>query len=145
MAQKLHVGRVKMNDHRKITGLIVSGAKQGAYFTQLEWVQEQCLEKLGFKPWPGTLNIRVDPEDIRIIERLRRFKGIELVPPNSEFCSGYVFPVSVDGIEGAIVVPEKEVRIHGKDIVEIISPKQLKDALGVNDGDRVCLTIRNSE
>ena len=134
-----------MNDHWKITGLIVSGAKQGAYFTRLDWVQEQCLEKLGFKPWPGTLNIRVDPEDIRIIEKLRQLKGIELVPPNSEFCSGYVFPVSVDGIEGAIVVPEQEVRVHGKDIVEIISPKQLKDALGVNDGDRVCLTIRNSE
>jgi CTP-dependent riboflavin kinase len=128
---------IKMEKHWNISGIIVSGAKQGAFFTRLEWVQQQCMEKLGFKPWPGTLNLKIGADDIRILEGLWQKGGIELVPPNSDYCSGHVFPVSVAGIAGAIVAPAEEVRVHGRDIVEIISHLRLKDALGVKDGDTV--------
>jgi riboflavin kinase len=128
---------IKMKRHWKISGIIVSGVKQGAFFTQLEWVQQQCREKLGFKPWPGTLNLKIGADDIRILEGLWQTGGIELVPPNSDYCSGHVFPVSVGDIAGAIVAPAEEVRVHGGDIVEIISHLRLKDALGVKDGDMV--------
>jgi riboflavin kinase len=126
-----------MEKHWNISGIIVSGAKQGAFFTRLEWVQQQCMEKLGFKPWPGTLNLKIGADDIRILEGLWQTGGIELVPPNSDYCSGHVFPVSVGGIAGAIVAPAEEVRVHGRDIVEIISHLRLRDALGVKDGDTV--------
>ena len=134
-----------MNDHLKITGKIVSGAKQGAFFTQLEWVREQCLKKLGFTPWPGTLNLEIPRESMSLIEEMKPEEGLELVPPDSNFCSGRVFPISVEGITGAIVLPAEDVRVHGKNIIEIISPKRLKEALGVKDGDWVTLTINNPE
>ncbi len=130
-----------MNDYLKITGKIVSGAKQGAFFTQLDWVKEQCAEKLGFTPWPGTLNLEIPVDSMSLIEELRPEEGIELVPPDSNYCSGRVFPVSVSGIPGAIVLPAEDVRVHGENIIEIISPKWLKEALGVKDGDLVTLTI----
>ncbi len=132
-----------MNDHLKITGKIVSGAKQGAFFTQLEWVREQCLKKLGFTPWPGTLNLEIPRESIPLIEEMKPAEGLELVPPDSNFCSGRVFPISVEGIPGAIVLPAEDVRVHGENIIEIISPKWLKEALGVKDGDLVTLIINN--
>jgi CTP-dependent riboflavin kinase len=132
-----------MKDHWKISGIIVSGVKQGAFFTQLEWVQTQCLEKLGFKPWPGTLNLKIAADDLSLLERLWQRGGIELVPPNSDYCSGFVFPVSVEGIAGAVVVPAEDVRVHGKNVIEIIAPKMLKEVLGVKDGDWVTLTISN--
>ncbi len=134
-----------MNDHLKITGKIVGGAKQGAFFTQLDWVREQCRQKLGFVPWPGTLNLEIPRENMPLIEELKPEKGIELVPTDSNYCSGRVFPVSVEGIPGAIVLPAEDVRVHGKNIIEIISPKWLKEALGVKDGDLVTLTIYNPE
>ena len=130
-----------MKDHRNITGKIVSGVKQGAFFTQLDWVQEQCLEKLGFKPFPGTLNLEIAIENMAIIGALQAQAGIELVPPDSNFCSGLVFPITVEGISGAIVAPAADVRVHAKNIIEIISRLGLKDALGVEDGDWVTLTI----
>jgi CTP-dependent riboflavin kinase len=130
-----------MKDHRNITGKIVSGVKQGAFFTQLDWVQEQCLEKLGFKPFPGTLNLEIAIENMAIIGALQAQEGIELVPPDSNFCSGLVFPITVEGISGAIVAPATDVRVHAKNIIEIISRLGLKDALGVEDGDWVTLTI----
>ena len=134
-----------MNDHLIITGKIFSGAKQGAFFTQLDWVKVQCAEKLGFTPWPGTLNLEIPVDSLSLIEELRPEEGIELVPPDSNYCSGRVFPVSVEGIPGAIVLPAEDVRVHGKNIIEIISPKWLKEALGVKDEDWVTLTINNLE
>jgi CTP-dependent riboflavin kinase len=133
-----------MNDHWEITGKIVSGIKQGAFFTQLAWVQEQSLLKLGFKLFPGTLNLEIPDESVTMIEKLTLQAGIELVPPDSNFCSGYVFPVSVAGISGAIVAPAEDVRVHRKNIIEIISHLRLKDALGVDDGDGVTLTFDRS-
>ena len=132
-----------MSKNRVLTGKIVSGIKQGAFFTQLDWVQEQCLEKLGFKPYPGTLNLEIAHENMAIIEALNPQRGVELVPPDSNFCSGFVFPITVEGISGAIVAPAEDVRVHGKNIIEIISHLGLKDALGVEDGDWLTLTIHS--
>ena len=126
-----------MKDHWKITGKIVSGIKQGAFFMQLDWVQEQCLQKLGFKPYAGTLNLEIVKENMAIIETLQAQEGIELVPPDSNFCSGFVFPITIEGITGALVAPAPDVRVHAKNIIEIISPIGLKDALAVEDGDWV--------
>ena len=133
-----------MRKNRVLTGKIVSGIKQGAFFTQLDWVQEQCLEKLGFKPYPGTLNLEIAHENMAIIEALRPQEGVELVPPDTNFCSGFLFPITVEGISGAIVAPADDVRVHGKNIIEIISHLGLKDALGVEDGDYVSLIVDNS-
>lgn len=130
-----------MSDHWKITGKIVSGIGQGAIFTKLDWVQTQCLQKLGFKPFPGTLNLKISNENLAIIETMQPQEGIELVPPDSTFCSGLVFPLTVEGISGAMVAPAADVRVHAKNIIEIISPLRLKDALGVENGDQVTVTI----
>ena len=135
------IGGYIMNDHLKITGKIVGGAKQGAFFTQLDWVREQCLEKLGFAPWPGTLNLEIPMDQVAVIEDLKVTKGLELVSPDLNYCSGHVFPVSIEGLHAAVVLPAEDVRVHPKNIIEIISPEMLKSALKANDGDWLTLTI----
>jgi CTP-dependent riboflavin kinase len=122
-----------------LTAKIISGAGQGAFFTGLDWFQEQCQQKLGFKPHPGTLNLQIPADKILEIERLEKAAGAEFIPPDAAFCSGKAFPVSVAGIPGAIIRPAPEVRVHGKDIVEVIAPVNLKEKLGVADGDSVAL------
>jgi CTP-dependent riboflavin kinase len=130
-----------MNEKFKISGKIISGAKQGAFFTQLEWVREQCSKKLGFTPWPGTLNLEISMGRVAVIEELNVKVGIELVSPDANYCSGHVLPVSLEGIPAAIVIPAEDVRVHAKNVIEIISPKMLKYALDAKDGDWVTLTI----
>ncbi|UCD82580.1 MAG: CTP-dependent riboflavin kinase [Desulfobacterales bacterium] len=134
-----------MNDNITITGKIVSGVKKGAFFTQLDWVVEQCQIKLGFKPYPGTLNLEIAAETIPVVEALQKGKGMELVPPDAGFCSGLVYPVSVMGVTGAIVAPAEGVRAHGKNIIEIIAPISLKEALDVKDGDEIMLTFKTKK
>jgi CTP-dependent riboflavin kinase len=131
-----------MNDTVTIIGRIVSGVKKGASFTQLDWVQEQCQKKLGFKPYPGTLNLEIDEATIPVVEALQQGEGLELAPPDAGFRSGHVYPISVMGVSGAIVAPAEEVRVHGKNIIEIMAPISLKEALDVKDGDEIMLTFK---
>jgi CTP-dependent riboflavin kinase len=133
-----------MNDSITITGRIESGIQKGAFFTQLDWVQQQCHKKLGFKPYAGTLNLEIAEDAVPMIAELLQKSGMELVSPDARFCSGHVFPVSVMGVTGAILAPADEVRAHGSNIIEIIAPISLKDALDVADGDEIMLTFKKS-
>jgi len=133
-----------MSKNQILKGRVVSGEKKAAFFTQLDWVLEQCLEKLGFKPFPGTLNIEILPESLLDAESIQEEKRIELVPPDPKFCTAQVLPVSIEGIDSAIIIPEEKVRMHGKNIFEAIAPMSLKDALKIDDGDTVTLTIKRN-
>ena len=126
-----------MEKHLVIRGKIVSGAGQGAYFTQIGWVQQQCDEKLGFKPYPGTLNLEISEEFLPAIELLDQKTGIELISPDPQFCDARVFQVSLQDISGAVILPEEKVRVHPKNIIEIIAPQNIKASLNVQDGDSV--------
>ena len=130
-----------MEEYLAITGKIVSGAGEGAFFTRIDWVQQQCNEKLGFKPYPGTLNLEISAEDLPIIESLDRKTGIELISPDPKFCNGKAFPVSLGKISAAIIRPEEKVRAHPKSIIEIIAPLNIKKTLNVIDGDIVTVVL----
>lgn len=125
-----------------LTGKIISGAGQGAYFTQIDWVQQQCHEKLGFKPYPGTLNLEISADGVPIIESLDKGKGIELISPDPKFCNAKAYPVELGEINGAIIIPEENVRIHPENIIEIIAPMNIKEALNVKDADNITLFLK---
>lgn len=36
-----------------ISGSIQSGIGKGGYFTSVDWVVQQCRDKLGYAPFPG--------------------------------------------------------------------------------------------
>jgi CTP-dependent riboflavin kinase len=124
-----------------LRGKIVSGVKEGAFFTQLDWVQEQCEEKLGFRPYPGTLNLEVLSECLPIIEAMQELEGIALSSPDPVYCSGKTLPIMIEGISGAIIIPAEDLRVHGKSIVEIIAPLGLRDRLNLKDGDAVTVLV----
>jgi len=130
-----------MSDSYTVIGKIVSGARQAAFFTQLDWVQAQCAKKLGFKPYPGTLNLEISDKDIDLIKSLEDVETITLIPPDPKFCSARTLPVKIKGIQGAIVVPAEDVQIHAQNILEVIAPVFLKEALGLDDGDFVKIKI----
>jgi len=138
---------INMSNKRVLKGRVVSGAKKAAFFTQLDWVLEQCWQKLRFKPFPGTLNVEILPECLLDVESIQKEKGIELIPPDqihSAFCTAQVLPVSIEKANAAIIIPSEKVRVHGKNIIEVIAPMSLKDALNVNNGDTVTITIQRT-
>ena len=127
-----------------VIGRVVSGVKRASHFTQLDWVQAQCDQKAGFKPYPGTLNLEVSEESCRIVESLQKEACIRLVPPDPAFCEAKVLPVSAGDVRGVIIIPAEEVRVHGKTIVEVMAPCKLKEALSLKDGDQLVLVVEKT-
>ena len=131
----------KMERKYTVSGKIVSGAGEAAYFTQLEWVQKQCAEKLNFTPYPGTLNIQVDEGSLHLLAELQKVEGIELLSPDPTFCNARSLKASVGNVAGAIIIPAEDVQIHGKNTLEMIAPVSIKESLSLQDGDRVTVVI----
>jgi len=128
------------SQEKKIKGTIVSGVGQGEYFTQLDWVKSQFKEKLGFDPYPGTLNIKLDKKNEKIYQDALKKGGFEIVPPVTDFCLSKSYPVSVGKLKAAVVLPC--VSDYPRNIVEIMAPVKIKEKLKVKDGDELEFTIR---
>lgn len=126
-----------MNPKPDFTGKIVSGTGKAAFFTQLDWVCEQCFEKLGFRPFPGTLNLEISTDHINTAEFFLADAIVELLPPERAGCGAKVVPIQLEGIAAALIVPDSSVKVHGKNIIEIIAPVNLRQVLGKSDGDLV--------
>ena len=125
---------------RKLSGTVFSGQSQGVHFTGLDWVQEQWRTKLGFTPHPGTFNIRLRPEDHGLARSLGEGGTyIEIVPPSPDFCPARCYRVSIGETKGAIVRPV--VPGYPDDVIEVLAPVNLRQALSTQDGDEVTVTL----
>ena len=124
-----------MGNEVVIKGKIISGTKKGAYFTQLDWVRKQCKEKLGFIPYPGTLNLQVSDDVLATINKLERENCKKLIPPDPQFCEAKIFSILIGQIQGALILPAQEVRVHKRNIIEILSHINLREEFDLKDGD----------
>ncbi len=120
-------------------GEVVSGLFEGAYYISKEGYRRQIVEKLGFEPFPGTLNIRMSEEDYDRRRRLERGEFIRLEgfkDGERSFGAAHCFPCLInDEVEGALIVAERS--IHDYSVMEIISPHYLRRKLELADGDKV--------
>lgn len=120
----------------EVTGSLASGLGEGAYFTQLDWVVKGFEEKLGFRPYPGTVNLTMAGaawQRVRI--ELARAAGIAL-PPHPGNCGAKCFRVLVEERHaGALIIPD--VADYPEDKFEIVAPVELRPRLALVDGDKV--------
>ena len=127
-----------------LRGRVFSGLGEGRYYVSLEPYRKQFIEKLGFDPYPGTLNIKLEPECIKYRKILDNIEGIIIEPFKNgkrTYGGGRAFKALIQGkILGAIIIPERT--HYGPDVVEIISPVCLRKTLKLRDGDMVILEVR---
>lgn len=128
-------------------GSVVSGMGEGAYYMSLDGYKKQFLEKLGYAPYPGTLNVRLTEQ---VYMNARR----ELGRHPSIFLDGFsdgtrtygwvkCYRASInDGVmeNAAVLVLE---RTHYDDsMLEVIAPVSIKDATGIKNGDRIRVQVK---
>ncbi|HTY47214.1 MAG TPA: DUF120 domain-containing protein [Methanomassiliicoccales archaeon] len=124
-------------DHLVIKGGIVTGMGEGQYYVTQEGYQEQFLHRLGFRPYEGTLNVRVSPTDLYKLDILRRSVGILIKGferNGRTFGDVVCHKASLQNIECAVVVPS---RSHYEDVIEVLCKYHLRRTLGLKDGDVV--------
>lgn len=124
----------------KILGIIISGTGKGRYFISQKIYSEQFREKLGFKPFPGTLNIQIHEENLAQIAQIPK-EEMGTIKGKDDFGDVGYIKASLNGqINGALVFPVKTQ--HPQDILEFIARENLREKLKLNDGDLVTLDIK---
>ncbi|NOJ29265.1 MAG: riboflavin kinase [Nitrososphaeraceae archaeon] len=141
-------------------GIVVSGMGEGAYYMSLEGYRKQFKEKLGYIPFPGTLNIKLT-EKIFILTKK------ELIKYPSTFIEGFNDNIRTYGwvrcyhciiskinndlkfqekndatikpIDGEIVILERT--HYDETMLELISPIPLKEKLGLKIGEKIKLKL----
>jgi len=127
-----------------IEGKVFSGLGEGAYYVSRKLYRKQFMEKLGFDPYPGTLNLKItDRKNAKLMMELDISPGIEIRGfKNKSRTYGPVkcFHAVINGKEkGAVVFA---LRSHyGRDVLEVIAPKCLRKTLRLKDGDKVKVEI----
>ncbi len=124
--------------HLSFEGTVFSGKGQGKQFVELPWVKTQIKQKLGFTPYPGTLNIRLTPQSAEK-RKLLVDKEKFVVEPQAGYCPGALFRASVGDVECAVVVPL--VPDYPADVLEVIAPIYLRGKLGLVDGCSVAVEV----
>ena len=120
----------------KLHGIAISGTGEAGTITEIPWVREQFIDKLGINPYPGTFNITVLAEDEDKLNTIRKAKGIEITPQDANHCTGISFPALVDGkIKGAVIIPL--IPNYPPAQLEIISSENIRHSLSVKDGDLI--------
>ena len=124
-------------DHLTVKGKVVTGLGEGAYYLGREGYRKAFKELLGFEPYPGTLNVEVDPLHRDRLTELREQQGLLVKEFQSEgrtFGAVKCFKATLDGVEVAAIFP---IRSHHTTVLEVISAQGLRKKLGLKDGQDV--------
>lgn len=117
-------------------GRVATGVGQGSGFTALDWVRRAFVSAVGIEPFPGTLNLQLEPgHALETWARVQAGPGIR-IPGEQGACDARCYPVRVaDRLPAAIVLPE--VAGYAPTQVELVAAVPLRESLGLSDGDEV--------
>lgn len=127
-----------------LEGVLFSGLGEGAYYISKDGYRKQFIEKLGFDPYPGTLNLKLTADfDMKTRAELENYPAIELQGFKNEtraFGGVKCYPAVVNNkVKGAVVCA---MRTHyNSSVIEIISPTFLRGSLKLKDGNKVKVEI----
>lgn len=127
-----------------LEGIVFSGLGEGAYYVRQDGYRRQFIEKLGFDPYPGTLNIRLTTDyDIAASKELENYPAIEIKEFKDEsrtFGPVRCYPALINNkARGALIAA---FRTHyDSSVLEIISPHFLRSQLKIKDDQKLRLEI----
>ena len=138
----LEIAFTPPEDEIVIEGSIVTGLGEGAYYVEVYAAKLKAA--LGFKPHLGTLNVKiVDDESRKAIGRMKNTPPLVLsgfTHKGRTFGDVICYRVKVNRkIEAAVVIAQRT--HHSGEILEVVAPVNIRDALSLDDDDKVTLTV----
>jgi riboflavin kinase len=127
-----------------LEGEVFSGLGEGAYYVTRDGYRKQFIEKLGFDPYPGTLNVKLVTEyDLKSRSELEAYPAIELEGfrnENRTYGPVKCYPAIINNkVKGAVIFA---LRSHyDSSVVEVIAPKFLRNPLKLKDGNKVKIEV----
>lgn len=125
-----------------VRGRVATGLGEGRYYLSRPGYDKQFSRALGWRPYPGTLNLEVDTADANKLKALRRAPQHVIAGFEAEgrtFGGVVCSPADIAGEECAAILPN---RTHYTSTLEIIAPVRLRDALPCRDGDELTVNVQ---
>jgi riboflavin kinase len=127
-----------------LEGTVFTGLGEGAYYISKEKYRKQFIEKLGFDPYPGTLNLRLTADyDVKARNELEAYPAVEIegfINEDRTFGSVKCYPVVIENkAKGALI---SALRSHyDASVLEIIASVPLRKHLNLKDGRKVKVEV----
>lgn len=125
----------------KLRGLVVSGLGEGRYYLSKPGYVAQFESKLGYTPFPGTLNVRLPRDEATVVAELKKVPGIVIGGFEAEgrsFGGAHCHVARVAGHTCHLIIPD---RTHYTDVLEFIAPVNLRLALKLKDQSEVAIEV----
>ena len=120
-----------------ISGEVASGLGEGRYYLSQPGYVVQFTERLGYTPFPGTLNVRLRPSETRRLAALRDWNGVRIdgfEAGGRTFGGATCYLAQLNGRRCHLIRPD---RSHYQDVIEFVAPEKLRTRLRLKDGDAV--------
>ena len=127
-----------------LSGKVTSGLGEGRYYLSQPGYVVQFQERLGYSPYPGTLNVRVSAEALRRAALVSEWTGVRIDGFHASgrtFGGATCFPARMNGHTCHLIHPD---RTHYKDVIEFIARDCLREALHLKDGDTAHIDLEES-
>jgi len=133
------------SSHVELQGTLVSGMGEGAYYMGLKGYTKQFQSKIGYVPFPGTLNVRLDQKiHQETIKQFETLNGIKIKSfSDGKRTYGWVkcFPGKLnDSANCELIILERT--HHDNSIIELISKSCLRKTAKLKDGSKISIKIQ---
>ena len=133
----------------ELSGTVTVGMGEGRHYITLPGYMTQFEARLGYEPFPGTLNVDLDAEGVRARGGLDALRPIAIdgwEDDDRTYGPAFCWPATVETgdreyEQAHVIAPERT--HHGADQLEVIAPEKLRDTLGLEDDEEV--TVRVTE
>jgi riboflavin kinase len=146
----------------ELDGTVTVGMGEGRHYVTLPGYMAQFEQRLGYEPYPGTLNVDLAAESVRTRAGIDALRPVHIDGWEDEdrtYGPAVCYPVTVvsrsaseaengdvtTGTETAtyesahVIAPERT--HHDADQLELIAPDKLRAELGLADGDPVTIRV----
>ena len=127
----------------EVRGKVFSGMGKGRYYVGHPEYQKRFEESLGYRPYPGTLNVKLqDDALIASLKRLRSLEGVKVesfIKDGEAFSALNCFDGAMDGQRVTLLFID--VTYYNESVAELISPAFLREKFGLKDGDDVAFSL----
>jgi riboflavin kinase len=131
----------------ELQGFVTSGMGEGRHYISLPGYMEQFIEKLGYEPFAGTLNVDLTDESVRARAGMASLEPVTIEGWEDDertYGPAFCYPASVEVGDSIyepahVIAPERT--HHDEDQLEVIAPEKLREALGLEDDDEVTINV----
>ena len=128
----------------ELKGTLVSGMGEGAYYMGLKGYAKQFESKIGYIPFPGTLNVRLDQKiHQEAIKQFETLNGVNIKSfSDGKRTYGWVkcFSAKINNsINCQLIILERT--HHDDSIIELISKTCIRKNAKLKDGSKVSIKV----